>query len=139
MRPHALAAFAALALTAGCSTNPMQPGLWEMRLTTRLDGLEQKVPVARECVTQKDIDDPQRTLPRPGGACKVANVDRRFGGKATYDIECRQDGRVMQGRAEIAFGAQAYEGRATLEVTEKGEKAPPLSIAVAARRVGACP
>jgi len=139
MRPTALLAFAALALLAGCSTNPMQPGQWEMTLTSSIDGIPTKLPVARACVTQKDIDDPIRTLPRPEGTCTLANVQREFGGKATYDIECKADGRVLQGKAQIVYAGQRYDGTATLDVTEKGARANPLTLGISARRLGDCP
>lgn len=138
MRPTALLAFAALALLAGCSSNPMQPGRWEMSLATTIDGLTQKMPVAQACVTQKDIDDPIRTLPRPDGTCTLSNVQRAYGGQATYDIECKADGRVLQGRAQIAFAAQRYDGTATLDVTDKGVRANPLTLGISARRIGDC-
>jgi hypothetical protein len=136
MNARALLAAGSLALLAGCST-PMQPGLWEMTLTTRLDGHVQKVPVARQCVTQKDIDDPIRTLPRPNGTCKLSNVERRFD-RATYDIECTRDMQTMQGRADIAFAGDRYDGTVTMSVTDKGAAAEPLAIAISARRVGDC-
>ncbi|MFO1415332.1 MAG: DUF3617 family protein [Burkholderiales bacterium] len=138
MKIPALAACAALVLTAGCSSNPMQPGMWELTLTTKLDGHTQKLPVARECVTRKDVDDPIRTLPRPNGTCTLTNVDRQFGGKATYDIECKSDTQVMQGRAQVTYAEQRYEGTATLAVTQKGEQAPPMTVGISARRVGDC-
>jgi hypothetical protein len=116
----------------------MQPGLWEMTLTTNFDGHVQKLPVARECVTRRDIDDPIRTLPRPNGTCTLGNVERRYGGRATYDIECRDDGRLLQGRAEIAFAGQRYDGSATLDATDKGTRAAPLTLGISARRVGDC-
>lgn len=139
MRLPALLACATLTLLGGCATNPMQPGLWELTLTTTLDGLTQKMPVARACVTQKDIDDPIRTLPRPDGTCTLANVQRRLGGDTTYDLECRSEGRVMQGRAQIAYAGQRYDGTATLDVTEKGVRANPLAVGISARRLGECP
>ncbi len=125
-------------MLAGCSTNPMRPGQWEMTLTSTIDGIPQKMPAARACVTQKDIDDPIRTLPRPDGTCTLSNVQRLYDGKATYDIECKADGRVMQGRAQIAYGAERYDGTATLDVADKGVRGNPLSLGISARRIGDC-
>lgn len=138
MRPTALLACSALALLAGCATNPMQPGQWEMTLTSTVDGIPQKLPPARACVTRKDIDDPIRTLPRPDGTCTLANVQRQYGGKATYDIECKADGRVLQGKAEITYADQRYDGTATLDVTERGVRGSPLTLGISAQRVGDC-
>lgn len=138
MRPTTLLACSALALLAGCATNPMQPGQWEMALTSTIDGIPQKMPVARACVTPKDIEDPIRTLPRPDGTCTLANVQRLYGGKATYDIECKSDGRVLKGTAQITYAAQRYDGTATLDVTDKGVRGSPLTLGISARRVGDC-
>lgn len=138
MRLTPLSACAALALVAGCATNPMRPGQWEMKLTATVDGIPQTTPVARACVTRQDIDDPIRTLPRPEGTCTLANVTREYGGKASYDIECRSGERVMKGRAQITYAGDRYDGTATLDVTDKGVRGAPLAMRIDARRTGDC-
>jgi len=137
MTTRALLAALPLVLAAGCATPTMQPGMWEMTLATTLDGRSQKLPGARECVTQKDIDDPTKTLPRPNGSCRIANVQRGFA-RTTYDIQCRQDALEMQGRADIRIAGDHYDGNVTLNATDKGVQALPLEIAISARRVGDC-
>jgi hypothetical protein len=137
MTARILLAALPLVLAAGCATPTMQPGMWEMTLATTLDGRSQKLPAARECVTQKDIDDPTRTLPRPNGTCTIANVQRGFD-RTTYDIQCRQDTLEMAGRAEIRFAGDRYDGKVTMNAADKGVPALPLDIAISARRVGDC-
>lgn len=126
-------ALAGLSATAA----PMQPGLWELTMTVVVNGEPQTVPSARDCITQKDIDDGRKTLPRPEGACTLSNV-QRTDERATYDLECRKDNVVTRGRADIAFAPERYDGKVNLEVAGRGEVAMPIAMVLLATRVGAC-
>ncbi len=134
-----LAALAIPVVLAACAapTGGMQPGLWELTLTSTLDGRAQDLPPVRECISQKDIDDASKVLPRPNGNCSLANVQRSRE-RAAYDITCTQDARTMQGRAEIRFAGDRYDGNVTMNAEEKGTPALPLAIAIKARRVADC-
>lgn len=134
-----LAALAIPVVLAACaaSTGGMQPGLWELTLTSTLDGRAQDLPPVRECISQKDIDDASKVLPRPNGNCSLANLQRSRE-RAAYDITCTQDTRTMQGRAEIRFAGDRYDGNVTMNAVEKGTSALPLAIAIRARRLADC-
>jgi Protein of unknown function (DUF3617) len=131
----ALAALLALPL-APVFAAPMQPGLWELSMTVDGDGEPRSAPMARECITQKDIDDGTKTLPRPGGACKLTNV-QRTADRATYDLACTQDALQMRGRADVKFAAEAYDGKVDLVVAGR-EASMHVAMTLNARRVGEC-
>jgi hypothetical protein len=136
-RPRLLILAAALGLPAAPALAAMQPGLWELTMTVTVDGKPQTVPAARECISQKDIDDGERTLPRPDGQCKLSNV-KRTPDRATYDLACTKDALTTRGRAEIVFAAESYEGRVNVTVLDKNNLGVPIAMALNARRVGSC-
>jgi len=115
----------------------MEPGLWELSMSANVSGKVETAPATRECVTQADIDDGTRVLPRPDGSCKLANV-QRSPERATYEITCTQPAMTTNGRIEISFAGDRYEGKASMNVTEAGAKEVPLLMTITARRVGDC-
>ena len=136
-RLRLLALAAALASPAAPALAAMQPGLWELSMTVTVDGKPQTVPAARECVSQKDIDDGEKVLPRPDGECKLSNV-RRTPDRATYDLACTKDELITRGRAEIAFAAESYEGKVNVTVLDRNNLGVPIAMTLAARRVSSC-
>ena len=136
-RLRLLALAAALGLPGAPALAAMQPGLWELSMTVTVDGKPQTVPVARECVSQKDIDDGEKVLPRPDGECKLSNV-RRTPDRATYDLACTKDALTTRGRAEIVFAAETYEGKVNVIVLDKNSLGVPIAMTLAARRVSSC-
>jgi hypothetical protein len=138
---HALSASLALvgfaALSTAALAAPMQPGLWELMIAVTADGQTETVPAGRGCITPKDIADPTKTLPRPGGQCTLANV-QRTADRATYDIVCKDKQVTTRGRADIAIAGDRYDGKVTLELTGRDGKSIPVDMAMNARRVGDC-
>jgi hypothetical protein len=137
-----LALTAALALPPAFAPSPavaapMQPGMWELSMTTDIDGKPTTAPMGRGCITQKDIDDDTKTLPRPDGACKLTNVQRKED-RATYDLACTKDVLLMRGRAEVAFAPESYDGKVSLVVSDKNNVAVQVAMTLNARRVGEC-
>jgi hypothetical protein len=131
------AASVAALFTSAAAAAPMRPGLWELAMTAVVDGEPQTVPAGRQCVSQKDIDDGQKTLPRPDGACRLSNV-QRTADRATYDLECRKDTVVTRGRAEITFAAERYDGKVDMLITGKSEVGFPMTMTLKATRIGEC-
>lgn len=134
---RALAVSAAIGLTAAPALAAMQPGLWELTMTVTVDGKPQTVPTGRECVSQKDIDDAEKTLPRPDGKCQLSNV-KRTPDRATYDLACTKDALITRGRAEIVYATESYEGKVNVTVTDKNNLGVPIAMALSAKRVGSC-
>jgi hypothetical protein len=132
-------------LLAGCTsmstTAPgaatMGPGMWSLTMTIEQNGKTQSLPAVSQCITQQDIDDGTRTLPRPEGKCTLSNLNRSAAG-AIYEIECMNGALVSQGRAELRIAADHYDGRVVMTVSENGVAGRPLAMLINARRVGAC-
>ncbi len=116
---------------------PMQPGLWELTMTVVVNGEPQTVPTARDCISQRDIDDGRKTLPRPEGACTLSNV-QRTDERATYDLECRKDTVVTRGSADITFAPERYDGKVNLVVAGRNNTVLPIAMSLRATRMGEC-
>jgi hypothetical protein len=115
----------------------MRPGLWELAVTVSIDGKPQTVPAARECVSQADVEHATKTLPRPSGACELTNV-RRSDARATYDLVCQQDLVTTQGRADIVFAGDRYQGKVDLVIAGKSGGGVPVAMTIDATRVSDC-
>jgi len=115
----------------------MSPGQWSLTMTIEQNGKTQSLPAVSQCITQQDIDDGTRTLPRPEGKCSLSNLNRSAAG-AAYDIECMNGALVSHGRAELRIAADHYDGRVTMTVSENGLAGQPLAMLINAKRVGAC-
>ena len=137
VRLRALAFAAVLVLPVAPVRAAMQPGMWELTMTVTVDGKPQTVPTARECISQKDIDDGEKTLPRPDGKCTLSNV-KRTPERATYDLACVKDALTTRGRAEIVFAAESYEGKVNVTVMDRNNLGVPIAMALSAKRVGNC-
>lgn len=137
MLRHCAALTGLLALPLALHAAPMQPGQWEMAMTVTLDGKSETVPAGRACVTQKDIDDPSKTLPRPAGECSLTNIQRN-GDRATYELSCQDKQVRTRGRADITFSGDRYDGKVEVMILGKNDTGVPLSMAISAKRVGDC-
>jgi hypothetical protein len=116
---------------------PMQPGMWELAMTVNVDGKPQTVPAARECVSQADVEHATKTLPRPAGVCELTNI-QRSAERATYDLVCQQDLVTTQGRADIVFAGDRYQGKVNLVIAGKSGGGVPVAMTIDATRVGDC-
>ncbi len=115
----------------------MQPGLWELQMSINQNGRSRGLPAARACISQADIDNGERILPRPDGACSLSKVERSPE-RATYEVACEQEKFTTKGRAEIRFSGVRYDGAVELTMTEKGGDSIPVMMTIAARRLADC-
>ena len=128
---------AALVPMAALAASPMQPGQWNSTVTFVRAGRVPLVTNDSDCVTQKDIDDGSKSLPKPGDACELANVATEDG-RTTYDFACRDEDVVRTGRAEFVIEATRYAGK--VEVTSKKASEPAIETTMnwTALRAGEC-
>ena len=130
---------AALVLTppALLAASPMQPGKWDSTISVARTGRVPLISSDSDCITQPEIDNGTKSLPKPGDDCQLSNVVTA-GTKTTYDFVCKDGNAVMRGRADFAIEATRYDGR--LDVTShKGDGAEvATTMTWAARRVGEC-
>ena len=116
---------------------PMQPGLWELRVTTTVSRKAQPAEGSRECLSQADIDHETRALPKPDATCAVSNITKS-GKVMSYDLACTRDEVSHKGRMEIVFSGDSYDGIADFKVNAPGKTETPMTVMVNARRVGEC-
>jgi len=90
---------------ASAAPSPMQPGLWEMRVTSTVARKTAPTEVTRECLTQQDLDDVTKTLPRPDAKCSISNIETQ-GNRTTYDMACTRDVYSNRGRMELVVGTR---------------------------------
>jgi Protein of unknown function (DUF3617) len=131
-----LFALAMIAPTAS-AVPPMLPGLWELRVATTIAKREMPPLTNRECLTQADIDDPLKTLPRPEGDCKLTNI-KTSGGRTSYDMACKLDALSVRGHMEIVTSAESYDGMNDLTFDGVGVKNERGVVIVNAKRIGEC-
>jgi hypothetical protein len=128
---------AVLAPMAALAASPMQPGQWNSTVTFIRAGRVPLVTNDSDCVTQKEIDDGSKSLPKPGENCTLANV-ATVGGKTTYDFACRDGDVVRTGRAEFVIEATRYEGKVEVTSTKAGAPAIETTMNWTALRAGEC-
>ena len=128
---------ALLGCVPGAYAASMRPGMWELAMTVDVDGKPQTVPAARECISQADVDHATKTLPRPAGVCQLANV-RRSAERATYDLVCQQDLVTTQGRADIVYAGDRYQGKVDMVISGKSGGGVPVAMTIDATRIGDC-
>jgi hypothetical protein len=134
---RAMLLVAALAVDAALAASPMQPGQWDSTVSVARTGRVPLISNDSDCVTQKDIDDGSKSLPKPGDNCTLSNV-ATTDGRTTYDFACRDDDVVRTGHANFVIEATRYEGK--LDVTSKKGNAPESTVLMVwtARRTGDC-
>ena len=117
--------------------SPMREGNWEVTMKMSMPGMNMEMPPTKavQCVTAKQIEDPQSAIPQgPGGSdCKVE--DYKFDGrKASYTMVCTKPAPTKAVGEMTYSGTDAYTG--TLQMDIQGQK---MSIAYDAKRLGDCP
>jgi Protein of unknown function (DUF3617) len=118
------------------AASPMEPGLWELRVSTTVSRQSLPVMTTRECIAQKDIDQ-DKALPRPDANCVLSNI-ATTGNRTTYALSCKRDEFTNAGRMELVIGSQNYDGMADMTVSAPGKKDTPMTVLVNARRIGDC-
>jgi hypothetical protein len=137
LRAAAYSAALAWCPLAASAASPMLPGLWELRVTTTVARQAAPAETIRECLTQRDIDHPTRTLPKPAADCSLTNIESS-GNRITYDMACTQAQYVNRGRMELVLGSASYDGMADMKISAPGKKDTPMTVMVNAKRIGDC-
>ena len=130
LRHFFIAMLAALPTTARAD---VEPGNWELSVTTTVDGMPGQIgPIVQtRCLTPEEARDPARVL-----GCDFSNR-RDDGNVFSFDLRC--GGQVpMRGSGSVRYGAQFMEGELELAGDASGQKFATRSR-VSGRRVGPCP
>ncbi len=137
-RSAVVAVVAALALPPSAfGASPMQPGMWESTVTIAREG---RVPVEstdRDCITQKEIDDGTKSVPHPGGDCRLSNVVADSAA-TSYTFVCTSGNETLSGTAQFKIEPTRYDGKITATTKTGSSPAAPLTMTWTAQRVGEC-
>lgn len=130
---------AMLAAVSAAARADVEPGSWELSVTTLMDGMPGQIGplVQTRCLTPADARDPARVLgPAGTGGCEFSNR-RDDGNVFSFDLRC--GGQVpMRGSGSVRYGAQFMDGELELAGDASGQKFVTRSR-VSGRRVGPCP
>jgi hypothetical protein len=116
---------------------PIQPGMWELRAATTLNKKAETPEGTKECISQSDLDQGNRTLPKPDGNCTLSNITTS-GNRLSYDIACQRDDVTSKGRMELVVTRESYDGMADFVLSAPGKSDTPMNVMINARRVGDC-
>jgi hypothetical protein len=125
------------AVHAAAAAWPLRPGLWEVVVQADLGGAASAPPPSRMCLSQKEIDDGAKTLPKPSANCTIV-TPKTDDDKISYDIVCPGPS-PMRGRADLRSSPNSYEG--TIQMTMKSapnQPDRPVKFTFAGRRIGDC-
>ena len=120
-------------LAAPLAALGVEPGEWELSITTLLTG--QPKPAAasqKRCLTEADARDPSRVL-SAGATCEFTNKSDR-GGTFTFDVSC---GGLLpvQGSGSVVYTAQALDGNLDLKAKDADFH---MKTVLKGRRLGPC-
>ena len=130
------ALLAALIAFAGGAHADIEPGRWEMTVTTSVEGMPGGMaPVTQaRCLTPEDARDPSRLI-GAGAGCEFSNR-RDTGSEITFNVACT--GQVpMSGSGAVRYSAQSVDG--TLELTANlGNQSLLTRSRLSGKRLGDC-
>lgn len=124
-----------LFLFAPTLATAVEPGNWELSLTTMMTGQQKPAGVTQtRCLSESDARDPSRVLGgSQGGTCSFTN--RNDNGRTfTFDVACTGV-LPMKGKGTVNYTAQTMDADLDL-VAEKGEFG--MRTFVKGRRLGPC-
>ena len=132
-RTVVLLALASLPLAASAAS-PMRPGLWEQSVATVVGGERMPASTSKECISQSDIDQDTKTLPRPDGDCKLSNIVTK-GNRTSYDMACKLDNLASRGRMDLTLAADSYDGTTEMSFTGAGKADVSMTVVINGRRI----
>lgn len=114
-------------------------GLWTITLNMTAAGMENELgPYTRtQCITWEDAQNPDKLFAEMGGGCTYG--DKQYqGSRFTFTVQC--SGIVpMQGKGEVSFGANAFDGSIAIEANVSDMGPLQTKSQVKGRRLGDCP
>jgi hypothetical protein len=134
-----LLAAVALAQNVHAAAPNMREGMWEITMKMDMAGMPGGMPpqVMKQCMTKKDIEDPQRFARGGPGAdrCQVSNYRLR-GNTASWDMACKGP-EEMTGNGTITFSGDSYTGTNRMTV-KSGGQTHNMTMQYSGKRLGDC-
>ena len=130
-------AIAATASYAVAQSSPMRPGRWEVTMQMEMPNMPVAMPAMKntQCVTQQDIDSPNRGLPsgpnRNPNECKTSDY-KVAGNIVTWTMACTgQPPTTASG--ELRFTGDTYDGLIKMMAEQQQ-----MSMKISGKRLGDC-
>ena len=121
---------------AHAATPNMKEGLWEV--TAQVEepkGSGAKPTTVRHCMTQKDLQNPQKIVPGGDGECEIRD-HKVQGNTVSWAMLCK--GKTsLSGTGSITFAETTYTGSSTLAVN-RGERTEKMIVRYTGKHVGPC-
>lgn len=117
----------------------MREGMWEIAMKMEMPGMPGGMPtqVVKQCVTQKDAENPQKFAPQGQGAdrCQISNYQTK-GNTVSWNMACKGS-EEMTGSGTITFGGDSYTGTTRMSVKSGGETHN-MTMQYSGKRIGDC-
>ena len=119
------------------AASPQKPGNWKTTMEMEMPGMPVKMPPVTftHCVTQEDLENPDRAVPKgkQNSNCKVSDY-KVDGKKVTWTMKC-EGSQPMTGTGEMTFDADSYTGMMKMTMGESQE----MTMKYSGKRLGDCP
>ncbi len=115
----------------------LQPGSWEMSVTTQFEGAPNAMgPIVQtQCFSAEDVRDPQKVLGTAASGCEFANR-ADTGSEFTFELKCT--GQLqMQGSGRARYTPATMQAEIELRGNAAGQQFSTRSR-ISGRRLGAC-
>jgi hypothetical protein len=131
-----------LCMPALAAALEIEPGQWESRETSSVDGKAEAPETSNDCVTKEDARDPVKALSGmqgdSGGKCRMFDV-KQAGNVVSFAMKCGdpQEGEIEMSAKFIFENAKHYTGALVSIMSMAGQKMT-STMTVDAKWVGAC-
>ena len=124
----------AVLTVTGADAATINPGLWELVVTTHIDGVKAGMPpqTIRQCVSEKNVV--PRDISQNG--CRISNVKVR-GGNVSWEMRCANQSGQISGQGRLNYAGNRMQGQASLVVRQNGTTLK-MQQTYSGRRVGNC-
>lgn len=114
----------------------MTPGLWELTMQMKMQGMAMPPQKFTHCYTPQDIAAGKQYAMDEKSNCTIRNL-KNVGGNISYDMSCEGDGSKMAGSVKGTISASAFSLEQKLRMTPDQGMGDMLSF-IKGRRLGDC-
>lgn len=114
----------------------MSPGLWELTIQMKMQGMALPAQKFTHCYTPQDLAAGKQYGMDEKSKCSFRNM-KNVGGNVSYEMICEADGNKMTGTVKGTMSATAFSFEQKLRMTPDQGMGDMLSI-IQGRRLGDC-